>query len=1281
MRTRSVHMIVVAAALLLAVVVILTTRRTDNQERSATEVGILDPTSRASGRATRARFGATGTRQMQNGKGSSGAKDGSAAAAGDVATSCTVTGTVLNEEGQPVEGARITVRTNLESFKQVVKTSKTGTFSVPGVPAGTYDILAMHDHFVPLIRPNYSITPADRQVRVDFRLPLGATVNGDVVDEEGKPIPGVRVAAHRRKAEQVINGASIFHDNSTYRTNVTDKPGTFTLTGVSLGPNVFEFTRPGFAPETKKIEITSEKAKERLKITLKKTGEIAGLVLNGEGKPVSTATVHLTRYKPFQGPEEKLEKGKITATSDPEGRFQFKKLYNEGFYDILVEEASFAPGVFPLVAVGTSNLACPLDIGGIIEGTAQYIDRPTTPAAVLIAAESVIKGTTFTATAQSDGAGRYAFSKLPYGTYKLKVDHSGTISEPKDGVPCTKEKPTRDVGLEVFEAAVVRGRVADGADDRPVPGATVTIKAAYGPNQGRSKSYMAKTDAHGGFEFRTLPAGLHTALATAPGYIRTLTDRSEQKFTLTPGEKKGDLALHVDHGGSVEGFVVEPNGRPIEGGEVQLFLASQADGKLDPKNLTGKTDVTGFFRISGIEVGERVQLYATVRKRGFAKTQSELLDLTPDAFRVSTNIVMELGGTVAGVVTDAKKIPLQGAEIRFTSSAFPGDPSPSEKTIYTAADGRYELKNCPAGGAAITVSRSGFVRQSRGLTVRDDRVLDRTDFTLQNGYKIAGQVADLYGKAIAGAKVRASGLNGAPGSDEDVTDKDGRFELSNLGQGEFQLEATFKLKTPDGEQNYRFVKPRVPVHALEALIECDVANSLAGRIEDENGRGMKTFLVKLRSKDATKPSQDFTFHLDRNVNQALGYFRVLNVPRGLYSMEVLADGYEPHSEPEIAVGPHKKTDFPTIKLMPAGGVHGTVLSGSTNRPVNGAQVRLLNVAMSDAEANAKAASGSTDYSGQFRVASVPPGTYKVLVNHPSYLGLKVDDIHVVRRKNTGLGDLYLEAGGAVRGTVTDDQGNPVPNLQISVSGLAPGKVTSTDQAGNYLLQGVQHGRWPIVVKGQLNTRTVYAFQTVDIQRDSTGRANFQLNTAADLDGILASATENVIQSGASVRLHPFDENQVVLENVHYDTASREREFSISQVPAGQYFLWAAGYGALGSFTVWQQLFLNRGKNETVVQVPGGAVSGAVVDNAGNGISGLGMQLYPILNNLKLPRSLYNKFIRQEVTTPDGLFAFDNLQPGVYQLLHQSPTGNWYALNPFGLAYGQRVQDYHVVAPR
>lgn len=1209
------------------------------------------------------------------------AEEKAAAAAGvqEFKTSSTLRGTTFDEAGKPLAGVKIAVRHAgmTENLKTVTSNDK-GLFSVDSLTADTYDVLASHDKFVPLIRPSLTIAAHQEAVAIDFHMPLGASIKGIVKNEDGTPLSGVRVAARRQKADESKETGEVLMDDSTYHTQFTDTPGTFTLTGISQGPNIFEFHLPGYAIERQTVDITPEKAAEQMAITLKKTGTLVGVVLDESNQPISTATVSLTRFKPLRGKGEAIDKDKLKVTTNEKGEFRFEKLFNEGYYDLLVEEPSFAPGIFPLVAVNSDRITCQLGIGGEISGKTELIDRETTAVSVLVRATAVVKGTTFTQEARSNGNGVFKFTKLPYGAYNLKVEDGKYVSEPKDGVACEREKPAENVAMELYEAAVVTGRVTNSESEGPVPGAKVTLQATYGFKTQKNKTFTVTADGHGLFKFPRVPSGVHVAKAEARGFLKGETSKSQQNFVLEPGERKSDLILFLDHGGTVEGFVLDPDGRSVDAAEIQLFAASQFDGQVNPANWKGRTDSTGYFKIWGIEVGERVQLYASASKKGYTKTRSDLIELSPKTMSQAVQINLSRGGQITGIVTDENKLPIPGAEVSFNSSAFPGDPTPSNLVVHTQPNGTYRLENCPPGGASVKVSRSGYVSQSRGLTIRNEQTADNTNFSLEAGNMISGVVEDLDGYPIAGARVTATGLNGAAGSETDTTNKRGEFELNNLGRGDFRLDATFEIKTQEGAQTYTFTNPKVRAGTVQASIDCDLGNTTSGKVKGEKGRGVPNFTITLRSKTDIKPSQDFVFNLSRGLKDAAGYFRMSKLPRGLYSMTVTADGYEPHELKEIAIGPHRRTVLPEIRLHPAGGVVGRVFSSTSDRPVNNASVRLESVDHLPNTGGPRVCAGTTNMRGEFRVSTVPEGTYKVSINHPSYVGMKMEMIQVTEKRERNLGKLYLEPGGTVRGTVVNHLGDPVPNMQVQVKGVTPAKQATTDAAGNYLIQGVQFGRWPVVVNGNMSGKPMYVFQTSDIQRDETKRLDFMLEQTSNLEGRLLASGETAVQS-AKVQIHPFDENNVVLENVHYGANARSNQYNINEVPPGQYYLWVAGQSQNGSLAAWKDVFLQRGRNRADVHVGSSKLSGKVVNSEGQAQANVAVQLLPIFNAPQLTHNLYNKLIKPVVSDENGSFTFHNVQPGTYQLLNQDLTGvNWYAQPTFQVANGQGFEALNIL---
>ena len=105
--------------------------------------------------------------------------------------------------------------------------------------------------------------------------------------------------------------------------------------------------------------------------------------------------------------------------------------------------------------------------------------------------------------------------------------------------------------------------------------------------------------------------------------------------------------------------------------------------------------------------------------------------------------------------------PLRRARITVQAPELGGEP----RSTSTNADGRYEIKELPAGRYTITVARSGYLQLRYGqrrpfelgkqLQLTDRQLADNVDFTLPRMSLITGRIFDEAGEPISGVRVMA----------------------------------------------------------------------------------------------------------------------------------------------------------------------------------------------------------------------------------------------------------------------------------------------------------------------------------------------------------------------------------------------------------------------------------------------------------------------------------------------------------------------------------------------
>lgn len=249
----------------------------------------------------------------------------------------------------------------------------------------------------------------------------------------------------------------------------------------------------------------------------------------------------------------------------------------------------------------------------------------------------------------------------------------------------------------------------------------------------------------------------------------------------------------------------------------------------------------------------------------------------------------------------------------------------------------------------------------------------------------------------------------------------------------------------------------------------------------------------------------------------------------------------------------------SLRLDAAAHLIGSVLDAATNLPV--ASVSVLAY-----DANGVAvASTTTDRNGSFDLKT-PPGSYRLVVADPAnayataYFGggsfATASVIDVIPGQNRANLQVKLQRAGRIAGRVTDLTGLPIVGTVAAYDSTGALQArTQTDQAGYYILLlpagdyriAAYDGLLAYATRFYLNQNVFRLATPVHVTPDQTvGAANFALERAARISGILKDADTNLPVLGATVGAYDADGDAVATS-----TTDVNGSYSLA-VPAGSY---------------------------------------------------------------------------------------------------------------------------------
>jgi RNA polymerase sigma factor (sigma-70 family) len=784
-----------------------------------------------------------------------------------VAPAVWLTGRVLGPTGDPLPGAEVRCHSLVAPVSvecRVVRTDADGVYRMACLPCAR---IAVEARFPAHVQPGapaqmgrallaglvpemyLAHLPVQGEAERDVRLVLGLALRGRTVDAEGSPLPGVRVTASGPR------GLS----------STSDGEGTFRLAGLPPGDVRLRARKAGWCPEENgSVHLDVDRPIEPVVIRLLPSPFVEGRVTAETGEPLPGAWVRVQTHHHWS---HVLGAANRRGTpTDPDGRYRLPLPRPTGSYAVLAG----APGraltlsepfaVEGAVSVHTVDLA----LGPWYQLEGRVLDAasglPLAGARVSIAPAGTFRVSSFQVgdlIAVSDGAGRFQLEQLPDGRIDVHVeadlflDRTLTV-EPRAASSLTIElSPARRItGTVVFET----GRPAERVE---LTISRVNEAGVSRPMYSRDASSVSTGD--GGFSFDGLVEGdYEIRIRGGTGPRRDLL--GEASGTIPAGSN--GIRLVVRKGGSIEGTVIGPDGRPV--GMATVVAATNSG----PASWHCLSLPDGTFRVGGLAPGRYtilVQAGATVlpwRQEGVQCGTSSL------------RAVLEQAHAIEGVIVDGKDRPVRNANllcVQIRTSSSGARRSGREVFSWTDGLGRFHVGGLAAGPHRITVMSPERMELKGGEEIQAGTSNHR--LVARVGTVVSGRVLDDSGNPMAGAWVRAEdGFRERLGLTV-WTRQDGGFALKGVSQGK-----TYKI-TVGAEGWAQMHRDGVSTGTKDLMFRLTRARKVAGIVKDAAGKPLAGVVVILRHVKGIAEGSDRT--------DEEGRFVVVGLHPGSYSIRGL----------------------------------------------------------------------------------------------------------------------------------------------------------------------------------------------------------------------------------------------------------------------------------------------------------------------------------------------------------------------------------------------------------
>ncbi|MBK8980399.1 MAG: carboxypeptidase regulatory-like domain-containing protein [Planctomycetes bacterium] len=681
-----------------------------------------------------------------------------------LARGASVAGTIVDDLGRPLEGARVAAyrarrlsadvsAENLDP-SEAVTTDGNGYFVLSGLEGETVTLRAWADGHVGATRAEVAVGTAD----VRLELERYGLVTGVLVDTALNPLAGSEVTAAVTTAPQPDAGRFADLDRLRRVSATTAADGTFRLDGVPPGAVALAARGAGHLPvEGRTVQLVAGQVVSNVRLVAETGAGLAVQVLAPDGTPVSGATVEV-----FARRDERPAPG-------------------DGPIRVATRSVRSAPG------------------GGFVldDGRGERLGSGRT-----------------------DAEGRVRIGGLPAGTAIVRASHA-ELAPPRPQQVQLPRTGVAEAVLTLRAAGFLDVRAFD-ADGEPLAAARFAVRPAPAL---QSEPTTARTDDVGVARVGPLLVGAYEVQLLLPEQPLSLGDG--MSFAVAGGLGDAQpigavVAVDVRAGETARVVLKRPVLTTLHGVvRDALGPAAGIDVKLRPADAmpfasagAAKSDATGAYRIEELPPGVYELSYSRPDDLVPHRTTLEIAAGTPELL----HDLLLGGGVVTLRVVDAAsgqpvpraRVSLRTAEpgggqamrtsvVMIGVAAGAGDAGAGfssltmgdgRREVETDADGAVRIEGVPAGQYALHVESDDHAPLSRpGVRVVDQQVTELGNVTMSTAGAVAGALTGFTADDPVQAAEIEVRVPGEPEPARREIAHGGSFRIDGLEPGTYELRA------------------------------------------------------------------------------------------------------------------------------------------------------------------------------------------------------------------------------------------------------------------------------------------------------------------------------------------------------------------------------------------------------------------------------------------------------------------------------------------------------------